>query len=198
MGTVFPWDKLLHLHTLNSCNSPSSAGADVEQKWFRRPTIRFWIPHPPPPPPIVLHTIQCRIMLQVIKNTLHPTWVKFEISSQTLCSSDPSKKIKVWLPRLITSEGGGGSELLAAVHSSSSLLANCIWHSYWLDHDTTALFPTPSPSLHGVCFNQVNRIIISLRMLSHYSTSCWGLRKPASPDVTAYSYVQTATPERFR
>ena len=36
-----------------------------------------------------------------MKNTLHPTWVKFEISSQTLCSSDPARKIQV-RPTLVT------------------------------------------------------------------------------------------------
>lgn len=33
--------------------------------------------------------------LQVIKNTLNPVWPPFEVSSQTLCGSDPDRKIKV-------------------------------------------------------------------------------------------------------
>ena len=33
---------------------------------------------------------------QVIKNTLNPSWPPFSISSQTLCSSDPFRKIQVF------------------------------------------------------------------------------------------------------
>lgn len=35
------------------------------------------------------------MFLQVIKNTLNPSWPGFEISSQTLCSSDAQRRIKV-------------------------------------------------------------------------------------------------------
>ena len=46
-------------------------------------------------------SLSLSLSLQVMKNTLHPTWVKFEISSQTLCSSDPARKIQV-RPTLVT------------------------------------------------------------------------------------------------
>ena len=35
------------------------------------------------------------VMVQVIKNTLNPFWLKFTVSTNTLCGSNPDRSIKV-------------------------------------------------------------------------------------------------------
>ena len=76
-----------------------------------------------------------------MKNTLHPTWVKFEISSQTLCSSDPARKIQV-RPNFMTRLHARMSNHLKFCATFCSLQVTCYdWDSDG-SHDLIGHFTT--------------------------------------------------------